>query len=105
MTSFDQQVRERAYEIWAASGCEDGLADLHWLSAEQALLGEAAPTRKVERKADKSRSADKLPSSAKVARETAGSAAPATTAAKPRASKGATVTARKRSKSAADLHA
>lgn len=38
----EQKIRERAYEIWMATGCENGLAELHWLSAEQAVMGEAA---------------------------------------------------------------
>ncbi len=38
----EQKIRERAYEIWMATGCENGLADLHWLSAEQAVMDEAA---------------------------------------------------------------
>jgi hypothetical protein len=31
-------IRERAYEIWNATGREDGRADEHWLSAERELL-------------------------------------------------------------------
>ena len=38
--AFEQQVRERAYQIWQAAGMEDGFADLHWLSAEQAVIHE-----------------------------------------------------------------
>jgi hypothetical protein len=33
-----QRIRERAYEIWNATGREDGRADEHWLSAERELL-------------------------------------------------------------------
>jgi len=36
--SLEQRIRERAYEIWNASGPEDGRADEHWLSAERELL-------------------------------------------------------------------
>jgi hypothetical protein len=36
--SLEQQIRERAYEIWNASGREDGRAAEHWLSAERELL-------------------------------------------------------------------
>ena len=39
--AIEQKIRERAYEIWVATGCENGLADLHWLSAEQAVIDEA----------------------------------------------------------------
>ena len=38
--AFEQKVRERAYEMWKAAGQENGLADLHWLSAEQAVMQE-----------------------------------------------------------------
>jgi len=33
-----QKIRERAYEIWNATGREDGRADEHWFSAERELL-------------------------------------------------------------------
>ena len=36
--ALEQRVRERAYEIWNATGREDGRADEHWLSAERELL-------------------------------------------------------------------
>jgi hypothetical protein len=36
--ALEQRIRERAYEIWNASGREDGRADEHWLSAECELL-------------------------------------------------------------------
>jgi len=36
--ALEQRVRERAYEIWDATGREDGRADEHWLSAERELL-------------------------------------------------------------------
>ena len=32
------RIRERAYEIWIASGHRDGEADQHWLAAEQQIL-------------------------------------------------------------------
>lgn len=37
----EETIRERAYAIWMATGCENGLAELHWLSAEQAVMDEA----------------------------------------------------------------
>jgi len=37
-SSLEQRIRERAYEIWNATGREDGRADEHWLSAERELL-------------------------------------------------------------------
>jgi hypothetical protein len=36
--SLEQRIRERAYEIWNATGRGDGRADEHWLSAERELL-------------------------------------------------------------------
>ena len=36
--SLEQRIRERAYEIWDATGREHGRADEHWLSAECELL-------------------------------------------------------------------
>jgi len=35
---LSEQIRERAYEIWIASGHRDGKADQHWLAAEQEIL-------------------------------------------------------------------
>jgi len=40
--SLEQRIRERAYEIWNATGRADGHADEHWLFAERELL--ATPT-------------------------------------------------------------
>jgi Protein of unknown function (DUF2934) len=36
--SLEQRIRERAYEIWNATGREHGRADEHWFSAERELL-------------------------------------------------------------------
>jgi hypothetical protein len=38
--SFEDQIRERAYHLWLAGGMADGMAHEHWLSAEQAVLGQ-----------------------------------------------------------------
>jgi Protein of unknown function (DUF2934) len=35
---LSERIRERAYEIWIASGHRDGKADQHWLAAEQEIL-------------------------------------------------------------------
>jgi hypothetical protein len=35
---LSERIRERAYEIWIASGHRDGEADQHWLAAEQEIL-------------------------------------------------------------------
>ena len=32
------RIRERAYEIWFATGCRDGEAEQHWLTAEHEIL-------------------------------------------------------------------
>jgi Protein of unknown function (DUF2934) len=46
--SLEQQIRERAYEIWNASGREDGRAAEHWLSAELELLGTQAAAAEIK---------------------------------------------------------
>ena len=59
--SFEHKVRQRAYDIWVAAGRENGLAELHWLSAEQAVMGEITiPNAKVV-KAVKARAAKPAP--------------------------------------------
>ena len=40
---LEHHVRERAYQIWLASGCE-GEAEQHWLAAERETLAAAATT-------------------------------------------------------------
>jgi hypothetical protein len=39
MHDLEQAIRERAYHLWIESGCEEGLADLHWLAAQREILG------------------------------------------------------------------
>jgi hypothetical protein len=46
--SLEQQIRERAYEIWNANGCEDGRAAEHWHSAERELLTTQATAAAIE---------------------------------------------------------
>ena len=41
-TSFEDQIRERAYHLWLASGMADGMAHEHWTCAERAVVGEKA---------------------------------------------------------------
>ena len=61
-SGFEQRVRERAYEIWVGAGMEEGLADLHWLSAEQAVMGESVtPITKRAKKTAKPKSAMAVP--------------------------------------------
>ena len=39
-TVFEQKVRLRAYEIWLASGMNEGDAEHHWLRAEVSVRNE-----------------------------------------------------------------
>jgi len=39
-TSFEDQIRERAYQLWLAGGMAEGLAHEHWVCAERAVLGD-----------------------------------------------------------------
>jgi DUF2934 family protein len=39
--NITERIRERAYQIWFASGCPDGEADQHWLAAEREILQSA----------------------------------------------------------------
>jgi hypothetical protein len=32
------RIRERAYQIWMATGCRHGQAEQHWFTAEQEIL-------------------------------------------------------------------
>ena len=36
--NLTNRIRERAYEIWAGSGCSDEAAEQHWLAAERESL-------------------------------------------------------------------
>ena len=50
MHDLSERIRERAYEIWIASG-RDGEADQHWLAAEQpALRGRDKGSGKADQK-------------------------------------------------------
>ena len=40
--NLEQRIRERAYDIWNASGRIDGQADEFWFAAERELLAPAA---------------------------------------------------------------
>ena len=39
MQDLEQAIRERAYDLWIASGCENGNAEIHWLAAQREVLG------------------------------------------------------------------
>ena len=38
MQDIEQATRERAYELWLASGREHGNAENHWLKAQREIL-------------------------------------------------------------------
>jgi hypothetical protein len=47
------RIRERAYEIWFATGCRHGEAEQHWLTAEGEILhavNAAMPARRASAK-------------------------------------------------------
>ena len=84
---FEQRVRERAYEIWKASGMGDGAADRHWLSAEKAMRVEADEACAKPVKAAKTASSKpEKPAAAKMAKGAEKSKPPLMKAATPRKS-------------------
>jgi hypothetical protein len=38
MQDIEQTIRARAYHLWLESGCQDGNADGHWLTAQREIL-------------------------------------------------------------------
>ena len=38
MHDVEQSIRERAYQLWTETGCQDGHAETHWLTAQRELL-------------------------------------------------------------------
>jgi hypothetical protein len=44
--TLNDRIRERAYEIWVASGCPHGAAEDHWFAAEREIRD--APQTAVE---------------------------------------------------------
>jgi hypothetical protein len=38
MQDIEQAIRERAYQLWIESGCQDGEADTHWLAAQREII-------------------------------------------------------------------
>ena len=41
------RIRERAYEIWMATGCRHGQAEQHWFTAEQEIRAGSSLDAKV----------------------------------------------------------
>jgi DUF2934 family protein len=37
--NLENRIRERAYQLWEASGYRQGAANEHWLAAEREVLG------------------------------------------------------------------
>ena len=63
---LSERIRERAYEIWIASGYRDGEADQHWLAAEHEILSSRrsaavskAPAKQTRGRATVKRSGDR----------------------------------------------
>ena len=75
--AFEEQVRQRAYEIWVELGRADGHAPDHWLAAERDIL--ASMTAVASAEACK----DKAVAKSKSGVRTATKAKEATTAKKP----------------------
>jgi hypothetical protein len=52
--SMDQhlsdQIRERAYQIWVASGFPHGEAEQHWLTAEREIIAALTPNEPTKRR-------------------------------------------------------
>jgi hypothetical protein len=60
--NISDRIRERAYEIWVASGSPYGQAERHWFAAELELLsasGVVQPVESVEPPKNKRRAAPK----------------------------------------------
>ena len=54
--NLSDRIRERAYEIWAASSHRDGEAEQHWLAAEREILAASLTAVPVKTSAKRSRS-------------------------------------------------
>ena len=44
MQDLEQSIRERAYHLWIESGCPDGNAEAHWLTAQREVLSASVET-------------------------------------------------------------
>jgi hypothetical protein len=38
MQELEHAIRERAYQLWIESGCQDGHATAHWFAAQREVL-------------------------------------------------------------------
>jgi hypothetical protein len=41
MDTPEHAIRERAYQLWMANGCQEGASEAHWLAAEREILAKA----------------------------------------------------------------
>lgn len=65
MTDLEQAIRERAYQLWLASGREHGRAEQHWLDAQREILSEKlCAVARVTCKSDAFKAASSKPSRA-----------------------------------------
>ena len=68
----EHEIRQRAYEIWLASGMNEGDAERHWLHAESAVRNEmeaaASSSAAVQKKATATKGAGAKGAKAKVAK-------------------------------------
>lgn len=55
--AFEEQVRQRAYEIWVDLGRADGQAHDHWIAAERDLSAAPAKPKKARTALSKARTA------------------------------------------------
>jgi hypothetical protein len=44
MQNVEQEIRERAYQLWIEGGRPDGNADSHWLAAQREVLAASLST-------------------------------------------------------------
>ena len=55
---FEEQVRQRAYEIWVDLGRAEGQAHDHWIAAERDLLTQTGKPKKARPTAAKAKPAE-----------------------------------------------
>jgi Protein of unknown function (DUF2934) len=55
---LERTIRERAYQLWVAEGCQDGEADRYWLAAEREVLAAFAATTAAPKQRSRAANAD-----------------------------------------------
>ena len=43
MQNLEQSIREKAYHLWIADGCQDGHSESYWLAAQHDILNPSLP--------------------------------------------------------------